>query len=449
MSQRNIRIILVSIAVSFACFFRADHNPFTRHIARAANEIHNHSLYRISGRKLLNGAVDGMVDVLRDAGDEHSSYVPAEAAAELMAELQQSFGGVGIVISLRGDPPKLTIIAKPEPGAPAAEHDVRIGDTIQAIDGEPTDAMLMSEVLKRMRGAIGEPVTLSLLHRDDKTPVDVRIKRGVINTTTVQGVAKDDDANWIFRLPSDPRLAQIRVTSFADRTVDELYETLSELTSQGVEGVVLDLRANAGGELSAAVGVSELFLEKGDAIVSIKDRFERARREFVAEGDGPFPSLPMVVLIDRNSASASEIVAACLQDNDRALIVGERSFGKGTVQHLIEIGPPVHLSGAAHAPVLKLTSASYWRPSAANIHRENTIYDPDDAGDWGVRPNSGLAVPRTDEEYLAYRRDRMERDAYNPDNESLPPIGDAPQAPYIDPALFLAKELLETEIGKP
>ena len=190
MSHRNIRILLIGIVVSILCFARADRNPYARHIARAANEIQHHALYRVPGRRLLDGAVAGMVDVLHRAGDQHSSYVRPEAAAELMAEMKQSFGGVGIVISLRGDPPRLTIVAQPEPGTPAAKHNLRPGDIIEAIDGEPTQGRTMGHILQQMRGPIGAPVELTIVDRGREDSRRIAIRRAVIETDTVKGCFK-------------------------------------------------------------------------------------------------------------------------------------------------------------------------------------------------------------------------------------------------------------------
>ena len=144
MPHRNIRILLVAVITAYACFVRADHNPYARHVVRAYNEIDGHALYRLSGQQLLDGAVSGMIAKLNEEGDLHSHYFSAQEAAELFSQMHQSFGGVGIVISMRGDPGELTIIAQPEPGTPAALHDIRMGDAIIEIDGKPTDKLSMN-----------------------------------------------------------------------------------------------------------------------------------------------------------------------------------------------------------------------------------------------------------------------------------------------------------------
>jgi carboxyl-terminal processing protease len=306
----------------------------------------------------------------------------------------------------------------------------------------------MGDVLQRMRGPVGAPVLLTLRHRKESDPFQVRIRRAAIPLDSIKGHFKDRSAKWRFRLPENERLAHVRITAFADRTLVELVTVLTELQQLGVKGVVLDLRDNAGGDLETAVAVSDLFLAAGQTIVTIKDRFENVRQQYVASEDGPFDTLPLAVLIDRNSASASEILAACLQDNGRAVVIGDRSFGKGTVQHLIDIGPPVALRGSEQPPVLKLTSASYWRPSGKNIHRKGGTYKRDDEADWGVHPTAGFEVSLSDDEYKRYKLDRLTRDAYNPNGNALPPVEGESEEPFLDRALGMAVADLEEKSNK-
>ncbi|MBN1852901.1 MAG: S41 family peptidase [Pirellulales bacterium] len=443
MPYRNIRILCIAVLIAYACFIRADHNPYTRHVAHAFNAIQRRALYNIPGQHLLDGAIQGMVAELHRREDLHSNYFSAEDAAELYTKMHQSFGGIGIVISVCGEPPRLTIIAQPEPGSPAAAHNIRIGDQIMAIDGEPTEGLSMDNARDRMRGPIGTPVTLSIRHREEEEIVKFDIRRGSIKIDSVVGYAKDKDAKWRYLLQDDPRLAHVRITSFADRTLQELHDVVMKLKKQDVQGILLDLRNNRGGELATAVAVSDLFLESGQGIVSTKDRFGITESSYSSSGEGPFRDLRLVVLIDRNSASASEIVAACFQDNHRAIIAGERSFGKGTVQRLIHAGPPVKVHGTNQVPLLKLTTAKYWRPSGEDIHRMRGEYKHDDPVSWGVRPDAGFEVPLSEDEYLAYIIDRLVRDTYNPNGDPLPPIEDQPHEPFVDRAFELAVQWLQ------
>jgi carboxyl-terminal processing protease len=191
--------------------------------------------------------------------------------------------------------------------------------------------------------------------------------------------------------------------------------------------LIFDLRNNPGGLLEAAIEVCDLFVASGQ-IVSTRDRDERTIQAFDAQQEGTIGEFPMVVLVNQLSASASEIVAACLQDHDRAVVVGERTFGKGTVQELINLERPQGL--------LKLTTASYWRPSGKNIHRRK---DATEDEDWGVSPDQGLEVIVEDEELRRLSQWRASRDQYKPDGESPPAEDDS----YFDPQLAKAIQCVE------
>jgi carboxyl-terminal processing protease len=212
-------------------------------------------------------------------------------------------------------------------------------------------------------------------------------------------VRKPDHAKeWDFYVDRPNQIGYIRLISFSETTADELRAALAKLQKDGLRGVILDLRTNPGGLLRSAVDVSRMFLNEGH-IVSTKGRNQQ-EESFDAKPGGALvpPELPIAVLINRLSASASEIVSAALQDHKRAVIVGERSYGKGSVQNLID------MEGRKSA--LKLTTASYWRPSGKNIHR---FPDSKESDEWGVRPDPGFEIVMKDQEridYLYYRRDR-------------------------------------------
>ncbi len=456
MPHRNLRILFAAILLCYVCYVRADHNPLGRHLALAFHAIDRYALERVPPDALLEGGVRGMVAQLNDRGDEHSAYISARRAAEFYADIDQEFGGVGVLISLRGDPPQLVVVAPPEPNTPASKHDVRAGDRIVAIDGQLTEKNKMQDILARMRGPVGESVRITLERGEDGATHEEEIVRDRIKLDSVKGIAKGSDAQWSFRLEEDRRIAHVRLTSFAEQTLDDLSDTLRELLHSGVEAVILDLRHNAGGELGAAVGISELFLDAGDLIVTIKDRHGRARSREIASGRGEFYGVPMAVLIDRDSASASEIVAAALQDHRRATVIGERSFGKGTVQRLIPIGPPAEHDSERRGGVLKLTTDSYWRPSGENIHRLSSASDQDQ---WGVTPDDGFVFSLTDEQYEAYRIDRGNRDIFNPHGDALldipdgdPDSGDNAEPPedpkpLVDTILQRAVEHLQSQLS--
>ena len=433
MPQRNLLILLVAAAASLALYATGEQNPYARYVGRGLAEIEAGSLEPVPNEQLFDAAMDAMVDVLREHGDEHSQFITREDADPFREEMRQQFGGIGVRIRFTGEPPQLVVVGPPDPGTPAARAEIRAGDRILSIDRQPTDEMSMSDVLHAMRGPPGEPIRLSIQHADADATETLTLTREVILVPSILGDRRGADGSWEFRLRSDPRIALVRLTIFANRTVRELEQTLTQLTEAGVEAVVLDLRDDAGGALDTAVDICDMLLPAGLPIVEIRSRGGRLHDRYETTGDGRFQHLPLAVLVNDRSASASEIVAACLQDHDRAVIVGQRTFGKGTVQKLI----PTE-SGDS---LLKLTSASYWRPSGGNIHRAPGAAESDD---WGVAPNAGFDVPFTDDEYEAFRKDRSNRDLIA---DGLP--DDVPPADqeFADRQLEMAVEYMQRELA--
>lgn len=434
MSQRNFLILVIATALSYACYVRGEQNPFARYVSGALDSIETDSLEQVPNEELFIGAMDGMIGVLRNHGDQHSQFISREDADPYRTELRQQFGGIGVRIRIAGEPPQLTIAGPPESGTPAARANLLSGDDILAIDDRSTDGMSMADVLRLMRGVPGTPIRLTIRHAGEAEPETIELVRETITIDSILGDVHRADGTWKFRLDADPRIALIRITSFADKTVAELGQVLDRLRAEGMKAAVLDLRDNAGGALDASVAVCDMFLPAGELIVETRGRDRDFRDRYVASGKGRYQDLPLAVIVNGNTASASEIMAACLQDHERAVIVGERTFGKGTVQELL----PVE-SGRS---LLKLTTASYWRPSGENIHRMPDA-TPEDA--WGVLPDAGFEVPLTDPQYAAYRQYRSERDLLEqaPSAESSAAGTKAPDAGIVDRPLQKAVKYLK------
>jgi carboxyl-terminal processing protease len=401
MPQRNLLILLVAIAIAYACFLRGEQNPYARYVSQSLEEIEAGALEKVPREELFNSAVRSMVETLRQHGDQHSQFFPRREADPFQAEMQRQFGGIGVRIRILGEPPELLVIGSPDPGTPAARAGIRANDRVLEINDEPTKGMTITDVLEHMRGQAGEPLQLLIRHADAEHPEKKDLVREIINVDSILGDRRSDDGDWEFRLEQDPRIALVRVTTFGNKTTEELHRVLSKLVDEGVEGVVLDLRDDAGGSLDAAVAICDMFLPKDKTIVEIRGRDDELQEKYVSTGKGQFAKLPLAVLVNSGSASASEILAACLQDNDRAVVLGERSYGKGTVQKLIPIE-----SGRS---LLKLTTANYRRPNGHNIHRASDAKPTDE---WGVMPNSGFDVPLSKEEYAAYVDYRSGRDLW-------------------------------------
>lgn len=409
MSQRNLLILLAAVVVSYACYVRGGQNPYARFVAEGLTTIGDNSLDRVPDRELFDGAMKGMVDVLNQHGDQHSEFFNQDVADSLRTEIRQQFGGIGVRIGLEGEPPVLTIVGPPDPGSPAALENLRSGDRILSIDGQPTAGMNMTNVLRRMRGAPNTKVRLSIQQAADSKPREVELVRQVINIESVLGDRRDEEGSWRFQLESDPRIAHIRISSFGDRTVSELIRVLENVKSHEAEALVLDLRNNPGGSLDTAVEVCQLLLPAGKKIVETRGRDGVVLASYSTTEDGAYRDIPLVVLINQDTASAAEIVAACLQDHGRAKVAGQRSYGKGTVQPLLPLQNGKSL--------LKLTWASFWRPSDARIHR-----DPDSTDEeiWGVVPDAGLEQHLSEDELEAFLENRSERDQIDPATPANP-----------------------------
>lgn len=440
MPHRNLLVLLATIAASYLCYVQGAHNPYCQYVANGLSAIKENSLETVPSNELFDGAMQGMVDVLRRRGDQHSQFLSEAEAGPLRSEIHQQFGGIGVRIGMLGDPPQLKIVAPSDPGTPAAKANLLPGDVIVQIDEKLTAGMGMSDVLDMLRGDPGTPVRLLIRRAPETKPRLVELVRDVIQIDSIFGDRRDVNGRWQFLLPNDRRIAHVRIVSFGERTARELANVLKQTTDQGAQAVVLDLRDNAGGALDAAVAVCEMLLPAGETIVETRGRGETLRQRYVSKSDGEYRGLPLAVLVNQNSASAAEIVAACLQDHQRAIVVGERSYGKGTVQQLVPLE-----SGKS---LLKLTWASFRRPNGTNLH--HAIGAPADAT-WGVVPDAGYERTLSPEEYAAYLIDRNRRDEFG-QNEMGDARGSATAAmpaaaDFVDEPLHLAASVLQRKLG--
>jgi carboxyl-terminal processing protease len=429
MPQRNLLIVLVAAVISYACYVRGEQNPYARFAASGLTTIDQNSLAPISRRELFDAAMEGMVGVLHKHGDEHSRFLDERETEAMMDDIHQQFGGIGVRIQFIDDPPKLLIVARPDANTPAAKNGLARGDEILAIDERPTAKMTMDDVLVAMRGPAGDAVRLKILPAGKAEPKSLELVRENITVESVLGDIRGAEGRWQFRLSADPRVAHVRIRSFGDLTAQEVELALSQLVMEGVEAIVLDVRDNAGGTLDAAVDVCSLILPPGSLIVETRGRDGEAVDRRVTGGLARPIDLPLAVLINQNSASAAEIVAAALQDHARAIVVGQRTYGKGTVQQLIPL--------QAGKSTLKLTWAGFWRPSGRNIHRLQSS-----AADavWGVHPDDGYSVILPADEYAIYEKYRSDRDLTGIDAMDEPDDSSAAKEPTV-PADFVDRQL--------
>ncbi|WP_197524911.1 S41 family peptidase [Botrimarina hoheduenensis] len=442
-------MILASLAIGLVMASRVEHNPKGRSVARGFQLIDELALDQPPDDELVAAAMRGMVGVLRRRGDAHSDYLDPIRAEPLRDEMRQQFGGVGVMIKIvETGPGGLLVAEPPEPGGPAHVAGVQDGDRIVEIQGRSTQGITLAEALDQLRGKPGDPVELLIarLPKSDSAAqaaanlpaayqeLLITITRQVIRLPAFKGDRRRAEGAWEFRLAQRPEIAHVRFAIFGNRTVEELRDLLDRLTQAGVKQVVLDLRDNAGGALDAAIGVADMLLPAEAPIVSTRGRDGEVLDTYKSSSSENFPELDLVVLIDRDTASAAEIVAAALADNGRAILVGERSFGKATVQQLLPLS-----SGQG---LLKLTTLSYWRPSGANIHRH---VDAPESDPWGVWPDPAGRVELTDEQLASFREWRRRRDLLPIDDDALPEDGTPPEASPLtaDAALARAVELLQ------
>jgi carboxyl-terminal processing protease len=299
----------------------------------------------VASEELIEGAIRGMLQTL----DPHSNFLEPRSYREMREEQRGSFFGLGIVISLRGDENQLTVIS-PIEGTPAFRAGIRAGDIIAEIEGDETLGMSIDDALVQLRGPRGTQVSIGIDREGYEEVIPFTLTRDVIPTNSIQYA-------YMIR----PGVGYIRIKNFTQTTERELKVELEGLLADGMEKLVLDLRWNPGGLLGQAIRVSSQFLSEGDDVVLTRGRTNRANEEYGVTEDGYHLDVPMIVLLNRGSASASEIVAGAIQDHDRGLVVGETSWGKGLVQTVYSL---------SNNSALALTTARYYTPSGRLIQRD-------------------------------------------------------------------------------
>jgi carboxyl-terminal processing protease len=355
--------------------------------------VQDNYVEEVDSQKLVYGAAEGMVRTL----DPFSQFLAPDRNREMKTETEGQFGGVGLRLNFKDE--WLTVLT-PMPGSPAYRLGILPNDRIAEIDGVSTKDMDMDDALKRMRGAPGTAVKVKVLRGPDEAgeaawkPLDFEIMRELVKIESV--VSKNLEAG----------VGYVRIIEFSAKTADDLGDALRRLTKDGATSLVLDLRNNPGGLLSAAVETSSLFLGEGKLIVYTQGRKPESRQDFTAGAKAPYESLPLVVLINGGSASASEIFTGAMQDHKRAVVVGQRSYGKASVQSLI---PLPDGSG------LRLTVAHYFTPLGRMIHRDGKNKN------WGIVPDIAVDVtPETEAKLyeqweMIYAKDKKPQSMVKPE----------------------------------
>ncbi|MCE9560734.1 MAG: S41 family peptidase [Planctomycetes bacterium] len=378
-------------------------------------------------QKFVEDAISGGLRKL----DPHSVYLNDKQLKEFDTETEGSFDGVGILLG-QDEKTKRLKLASPFAGGSAYEAGLIANDIILKIGDTDTKDMTGEQASKLIKGERGTKVTLTIGRGDKEFPVE--LTRARIAMHPVSGVSRraDDPIKWNWFVDPKDKIALIRISSFSGLTTKEVEEAMKEIEAGGARGLILDLRDNPGGLLEEATKLADLFLTEGK-IVTTKDR-RGGEKTSSARGAGtiflPAEQKPMVVLVNRDSASASEIVAAALQDNNRAIVVGERTYGKGSVQSVFRLAPD-------QKTAVKLTTQTWWRPNGKNM--DKAWAEKQKLDEWGVTPNEGMTVTFTDPEYLRFRVELQKQDfvagkpdVVGPNPPPPPPILGRDGKPLVD-----------------
>jgi len=312
--------------------------------------------------ELMRGALEPL--------DDYTTIIWPQATSQFDKHTRGDFVGIGISIVENRVTEEIEVVT-PLEDTPAYRAGIQSGDIITEVDGRPIKGLSINKVISIITGPQGTEVTLTV-RRDDKDLI-FPLKRARVKIQSVKGISRDKNEKWSYWLDRQEGIGYVRITNFQRNTVEDVANALSQLEAGGMKGVVLDLRGNPGGLLDSAWKLSSLFLRSGDGVVSTKGRDPSENQHLNAPGNGPWADLPLAVLTDENSASASEILAGAIQDNGHGITIGARTFGKFSVQNLIQLS---HTNAK-----LKLTTARYYLPSGRSLHREVT------SETWGVEPN--------------------------------------------------------------
>lgn len=317
-----------------------------RVLQEVMNRVETSFVEEVDPETLTNSAIDG---IIRELDDPHTSFIQAADYENLRIRTEGEYGGVGLEVT---DGDDYVTVVSAIPGGPSERVGIRAGDMFYEIDGVPADTMLTDEAVALLRGEPGTDVTVKMLRPGLDEPIEFTIEREVIRLAAVP-----------FHLMLDGDVGYVPLRAVQETSSDEMRSALDSLEEQGMKGLILDLRRNPGGLLDQGIAVTDLFLEPGQTVVETRGRAPGQNGTYDASRPDRYPGLPIVVLVDGASASAAEIIAGALQDYDRAVVVGETTYGKGSVQSLYPL---------TSGDVLRLTTAKWYTPLGRSIHLDRS-----------------------------------------------------------------------------
>ena len=384
MTRERVAWLIASVMIGTLAFqingtlaHRDDDYAFVRTLVDIHRQVARNYVEGVDEEKLRQGAIDGMLEQL----DPYSNYVPPARQEEFDRHLEGTFKGIGVQLD-QAENGDIRVIS-PIEGSPAFRAGVLAGDVILKVNGEDLKGMKVDQVQDKIKKGPLE-VRMRVRHETGEEVDLPPMTRQEIVLPTVKGYKRNPDAGWNWFVSDQPRIGYLRLTQFTPDSHDKVKAALEQMLAAGMQAFILDLRFNPGGRLDQAEQIVDLFVDEG-VIVVTKGR-NRPQQVARAERDGTLPNFPMIVLVNEHSASASEVVAGSLQDNGRALVLGERTYGKGSVQEVMQLD---NREGE-----LKLTVAYYYLPSGRLVHKKPG------ATDWGVEPQIKIETSTEQERRL-------------------------------------------------
>jgi carboxyl-terminal processing protease len=380
--MKKIKSIVLVIFISTTLLFSATQKDETYKQINLLLDVLKYTeenyVDEVDRNKLLISAIKGMLKPL----DPFTQFLEPDAYKELKVETEGQFGGLGIRITVRDE--WITVIT-PLPGTPAYKAGILPGDKIIKIEDESTYGMSIEEAVKRLRGTPGTKVTITIAREGAKDPIEMTLTRDIIKIEVIKYKMLENNIGYI------------ALFEFNSNSYDDMKKALDELKKQGMDSLILDLRNNPGGLLDQAVKIAKLFIGKNKLIVYTEGR-KSPRKEYRADASAPYEDIPMVVLVNGGSASGSEILAGALQDNKRAILIGSRTFGKASVQSVIDLGDGYGL---------KLTTAKYYTPSGRCIQRDDSVKSSTQTYTGGIVPDIVIEVPKEVEAKIYQQREEI------------------------------------------
>lgn len=376
---------------------------------RVVKELQGKYVEEININTILTNAYRGMLSSL----DPYSQYFTPEELNDLKIETEGEFVGLGIEVIVKDG---MLIVITPVIDSPAFKAGILVGDRIIKIDGEFTENMSTREVVKKLRGDLGTGITLTIVHEGESIPVDITVERAIIHVRSIHGARMVDD---------EYKIGYLAVTNFQENTIKDMDAAIQDLLKKDMKSLILDLRFNPGGLLNIAVEMADRYLEKG-VIVSTRGRDKTQNYVYYAQRQGTYPKFPLAVLVNNGSASASEIVAGAIKDHKRGLLIGTKTFGKGSVQSLI----PINDEKAA----LKLTTAEYYTPSGISIHKK------------GIEPHIKVPLNLLETKALHEHLIMIDKTIHDGKENKTVPTGTGvkrEKSPYVDIQLERAVDVLK------